>query len=117
MDTIAPSTWDAIHEGMRMVVENSSTLRGLSEQLPAAGKTGTAQQVANRPNHALFIGYAPYDQPEIALATRIAYGYTSANAARVSRSVFEYYFHLKDESELLTGQAQEVGQNANSFTD
>ena len=117
MDTITPSTWDAIHEGMRMVVENSSTLRGLSEQLPAAGKTGTAQQVANRPNHALFIGYAPYDQPEIALATRIAYGYTSANAARVSRSVFEYYFHLKDESELLTGQAQEVGQNANSFTD
>lgn len=117
MDVIARSTWDAIHSGMRMMVEESSVFKGFSEQVAVAGKTGTAQLVTNRPNHALFIGYAPYDRPEIAIATRIAYGYTSTNAVQVSRSILEYYFHLTPEEELLTGQAREISNNANVVTD
>lgn len=117
MEEIHPSTWEAIHQGMRMMVEDNDTFRGFSETIAVAGKTGTAQQIVTRPNHALFIGYAPYEKPEIAIATRIAYGYTSANAAEVSRSILEYYFHLREESELLNGQASEVGNSANGFTD
>ncbi len=117
MDAIAPSTWSAIHEGMRMMVDDASVFKDFPQQVVVAGKTGTAQQVTNRPNHALFICYAPYDRPQIAMATRIAYGYTSTNAARVSRSILEYFFHLTSEEELLTGQAWEIGNNANVFTD
>lgn len=117
MDEINDITWEAIHSGMRMVVENLDAFDGFSETVAVAGKTGTAQQVTTRPNHALFIGYAPYENPTIAIATRIAYGYTSANAAEVSRYIMEYYFHLTDEEQLLNGQAEEVGSNANGFTD
>ena len=117
MEEISPATWDAIHLGMRMMVEDNKTFEGFSESIAVAGKTGTAQQIVTRPNHALFIGYAPYEDPEIAIATRIAYGYTSANAALVSRNILEYYFHLVDESELINGKAKDVGSSANTFTD
>lgn len=101
---IPSSTWDAVHQGMRGVVENASAFRDFP--IAAAGKTGTAQQVITRPNHAVFVGFAPYDSPEIAIATRIAYGYTSANAAEVSRDVMKYYFHLEEIDDIITGEAE-----------
>ncbi len=118
MDTVSSSSWNAIHSGMRMVVENHKAFRNFPESVAVAGKTGTAQIVKTRPNHALFIGYAPYDNPTIALTTRIAYGYTSANAAEVSRLILEYCFGFATADQLLNGQALDVGgDNTNSFTD
>ena len=70
-----------------------------------AGKTGTAQQSKSRPSHGLFIGYAPVEEPQLALAVRIANGYSSANAASVAREVISYKFDLQDEASLLTGTA------------
>ena len=70
-----------------------------------AGKTGTAQENKNRANHALFVGYAPYENPEIAVATRVAFGYNSAYAAEISRDVFRYYFEPEEEDQILTGSA------------
>ena len=100
---ISSSTWDAIHEGMREAV----TTYNAFEDFPVivAGKTGTAQQVSTRPNHALFIGFAPFSNPRISVASRIAYGYTSANAAEVTRDVIKYYFKLQDVDEIITGTA------------
>ena len=112
---VASSTWDAIHSGMRMVVESHSEFDGFP--IAVAGKTGTAQQVAIRPNHALFVGYAPYEAPQISIATRIAYGYTSSNAVDVSRKVLSYCFGVEDEAALLNGQATNVADNANGFAD
>lgn len=117
MTGLSSSTWDAIHSGMRMVVQESKVFQDFPEQLTVAGKSGTAQQLTTRPNHALFVGYAPYEQPQIAIATRIAHGYSSNNAVEASKHILEYYFKLKEPEALLTGQAQDVGDNANSFTD
>lgn len=103
IDVLDTEEWNAIHSGMRMVVENTKEFDGFP--IEAAGKTGTAQQNLKRPNHALFVGYAPYDDPEISIATRIAYGYTSHNAAKLARNVFAYYFNVENEDELLNGQA------------
>ncbi len=116
MTEISGSTWDAIHRGNRMVVENLESFDDFGS-IEVAGKTGTAQQVQTRPNHALFVGYAPYRNPKISIATRIAYGYTSHNAADVSAKILKYYFNLEDEDELLNGSAANVGNNSNSFTD
>ncbi|MBC5660211.1 penicillin-binding protein [Anaerosacchariphilus sp. NSJ-68] len=103
---IANSSWDAVHQGMRLVAENTSSLKVLSDLgLNVAGKTGTAQQSKSHPNHALFVGFAPYEQPEIAVAVRIANGYTSANCAEAASDVFKYYFKLTDEEEILSGTA------------
>lgn len=115
VDVLNQSQWDAIHSGMRMVVENTKEFNGFP--IAAAGKTGTAQENPKRPNHALFVGYAPYDNPEISIATRIAFGYTSHNAAEVSRNIFAYYFKVEDEEELLSGQAEEVDSSSNEFSD
>lgn len=112
---VSATSWDAIHSGMRMVVENNDSFKDFP--IAVAGKTGTAQQIKTRANHALFIGYAPYEDPQIAITTRIAHGYTSANAAEVSSNILKYYFKLADEETLLNGQAEEIGNTANGFTD
>ena len=59
-------------------------------------------------HHALFVGYAPYDQPEIAMAVRIANGYSSDFAAQVAADVFKYRFNLESEEELITGEASDA---------
>lgn len=84
--------WDAVFEGMRAVVHGSrGTARAIADQLPVeiGGKTGTSQ-VFGRPdeefeiepedlpwflrNHALFIGFAPFDDPEVAIAVVAEHG-------------------------------------------
>ena len=115
VDALDASEWNAIHSGMRMVVENAREFKEFP--ITAAGKTGTAQENPKRPNHALFVGYAPYENPEISIATRIAFGYTSHNAAELSRNVFAYYFKVEDTDALLNGQAEDVDSSSNAFND
>lgn len=107
---IQDSTWNAIHQGM---MEAASTYSAF-DNFPVliAGKTGTAQQTATRPNHAVFICYAPFDRPQIAIATRIAYGYTSSNAASTTRDIISYYFRLQDTEDIITGVADSSGGEA-----
>ena len=90
---ISEETWNTVHEGMRRVITNSSTRR-IFQNLPVsvAGKTGTAEENKNRGNHAFFVSFAPYENPEIAVTVNIPYGYTSANAATLGERVYEYYY-------------------------
>ncbi|MEM1080652.1 MAG: penicillin-binding protein 2 [Pseudomonadota bacterium] len=86
------ANWTAVHAGMRAVIEGPrGTARAIAEQIsvPVAGKTGTAQ-VFGRPqneeaipadelpeflrNHALFIGFAPLQEPQIAIAVVVEHG-------------------------------------------
>ena len=113
-DTLNQSQWDAIHQGMRMVVEDLHDVFGGFTGVEVAGKTGTAQQVENRPNHALFVGYAPYSNPEISIATRISYGYSSHNAAAASRNIISYYYNLESLDDLLSVKAEGVNSSGSS---
>ncbi|MDE7321121.1 MAG: penicillin-binding protein [Lachnospiraceae bacterium] len=101
---IDSSIWDAIHSGMRSVIEKKQYYKDLAVNV--AGKTGTAQEGRNRTNHALFLSYAPYENPEISITVRIAYGYSSDYAAQTARDVYKYYYGLAGEDELLTGTAE-----------
>lgn len=111
-DTLSTEQWSAIHQGMRMVVENLDSFEGFD--IPMAGKTGTAQQVETRPNHALFVGFAPYHNPEITIATRIAYGYSSHNAASVSRNIISYYYGKSTLEDILKLKASGVNGSSNN---
>ncbi len=95
--------WDAIHLGMRKVVEGKAYFNDLAVNV--AGKTGTAEQIKTRSNHALFVGYAPYEEPEVAFAVRIPFGYSSDYAAQVAREIIKYYYGLAAEEDILTGTA------------
>ena len=103
------SSWNAIHTGMRGVVERMSYYADLGVNV--AGKTGTAEQSERHPNHALFVSYAPYENPEISVTVRIANGYSSSYAAQTAKDIYTYYYKLDDEENILTGQAAENIRN------
>ncbi len=105
--------WDFIHLGMRQVVMDKPYYSELSNKgCPVAGKTGTAEEGWN-PNHSLFVCYAPYSdsgqQPKVAVATRVANGYTSSYAAQITEKVLEYYFGYKTIDEILGGEDHLIG--------
>ncbi|MCF2680361.1 penicillin-binding protein [Faecalicatena contorta] len=117
LSDISASTWNAVHNGMRNVVlvSHSSSFTDINRSdLKLSGKTGTAQQSKTHPDHALFVGFAPSDNPEIAFATRIANGYSSTFACEVARDVMKYYYKLVPEEELITGTAATIGTNASN---
>ena len=95
--------WNIFHQGMKAVVDNKTYFSDIGVNV--AGKTGTAQQSTSRPNHALFICYAPYENPEIAMTVRIPFGYSSDYAAQLARDIMKYYFELESEESLLDGMA------------
>lgn len=99
--------WNAIHAGMRGVVEDKSYFNGFP--INVAGKTGTAQQSRAKADHGLFVCYAPYESPKISIAVRIANGYSSEYAAATTKDVLSYYFNLKDDEDIVTGTATELG--------
>lgn len=100
-------SWSVIRQGMVDMAASSSVLSTMGVKV--AGKTGTAQEATNRADHALFVGYAPYDNPEVSIAVRIPYGYYSSNAVEIARDIFNYYFKLNTREELVTGKALTPG--------
>lgn len=109
--------WSSIRYGMNLVCKAyPQVFGGLSVEV--AGKTGTAQQVKTRPNHALFLCYAPYEEPEISIATRIAYGYAAANARDATKNILAYYYGDKTLEDILSLHASGVNSTlSNTITD
>ena len=103
MTDVPSHVWEDIHDGMRRVVQTHEQFNGLGVAL--SGKTGTAEIDYRQPNHGLFIGYAPSDQPQYAVAVRIANGYSSGNACTTANDIMEYIFDLADKDTILTGYA------------
>lgn len=112
--TLDRNGWQAIQSGMRQVVENKVYFSDLAVNV--AGKTGTAQENLNRANHALFVGYAPYEEPQIGIATRVAFGYSSDYAAQITREIIKYYYGLAEPEEIITGTAGEL-EGGTAITD
>lgn len=104
------STWNSIHSGMRTVVNGkNSSIKRLYKDLgvDVAGKTGTAQQVKTRANHGLFVSFAPYEKPEVAVTCVIPFGYTSFNAADLAHQIYQYYFELTDTDVLIDSKVDD----------
>ena len=103
---IAQSTWDAVQQGMRQVITNSSTKKIFNNlDVSIAGKTGTAQESDKRGNHAFFVSFAPYENPEIAVTVNIPNGYSSSNAAMVAKHVYRYYYNYTTLDNIMTSGA------------
>ncbi len=99
--------WDAIHAGMRKVVEGKAYFEETAVHV--AGKTGTAEEKKGRAAHAVFVGFAPYETPEIAISARVAYGYTSDYAAQIAKEVVKYYYGgVEEREQIVTGEAADI---------
>jgi len=95
--SFSQDTYDILIEGMRQVVEGSSTLtynfRGLS--VTVGGKTGTAEVDGQRAN-ALFSAFAPLDAPEIVVSCIIEEGESGSRASAAVADVMKAYFEKKE---------------------
>lgn len=88
-------TWSIIHEGMSEVTGEDGTAATVFESYPIAiaGKSGTAQRGEGKQDNGLFISYAPYEAPEIAVCVVIEGGDSGNNVAPVVRDIYNYYFY------------------------
>ncbi len=99
---ISQADIEAVQAAMRAVCQSGGTANSLFGSFPVAvaGKTGTAQtglsgDDKNKDYHGLFVAFAPYDDPEIAYAGVVEYGYHGYNSAgQVCKDVFEEYFGI-----------------------
>ena len=88
--------FNIVKRGMYLVVNGSGTAAAsrLSE-IKYAGKTGTAQNPHGK-DHALFIAFAPFDNPKIAIAVVVEnVGFGATYAAPIARDMIKAYL-LKD---------------------
>lgn len=105
--SIKNENWDAVQQGMREVVAFGSPSKLFKDlEVNIAGKTGTAQESKKRANHAFFISFGPYENPQIAVTVNIPYGYTSTNAASVAKDVYRLCFGYTSLDYILNTGAQ-----------
>lgn len=103
---ISKRTFQLIKEGMKKAVEIGTGRLANRDMVKIAGKTGTAQNPQGE-NHAWFIGFAPYDQPEICVTVLIEHGGDgSAAAAPIAGDIIREYFQLKNRKMIKVAQFQ-----------
>lgn len=96
LDTIeiAPENLNAVLEGMRLVAAEGGTTYRFFKDLPVTvgAKTGSAQVSSTTESNAVFVCFAPYEDPEIALAVVVEKGGSGMELAAIAADVLEYYF-------------------------
>ena len=93
-----PGNWAAVQQGMYLVANHpaGSAYKTFGDYYPrVACKTGTAQLGDNKANNAVFICYAPYDDPQVAIAVVVERGSAGANIAPIARELLDAYFTVK----------------------
>jgi len=92
---VSEDVLNIVKEGMLGVTDEGSAKKIFSDYpINVAGKTGTAQISKTSSNNALFVSFAPYDKPEIAVCVVLEHGFRGANAAYVARDIYDKYFAL-----------------------
>ncbi len=101
--TLSETTLNAIYKGMYAVTTGENgTLKAVFKDYPVkvAAKSGTAEEGKNRSSHVWFTGFAPYDDPQIAVTVLIPFGDASGSpAAVVARNAISYYMGMENKSE------------------
>ena len=92
------STWNAIHTGMREVITKGTVRNFFTDtKIAIAGKSGTAQENKHRNSHAVFVAYAPYNDPEVGVSVFIPFGNSSHDSAELAKNSIQYFYgELKD---------------------
>lgn len=94
---ISQNTFDIVKKGMHEVVFGEGTARHLRmKHIEIAGKTGTSQNPHGE-DHALFVAFAPYDNPKIAVAVMVEnVGFGSTYAAPIAKNVIKAYLEKNE---------------------
>lgn len=98
---LSPESLTAIKQGMLAVVEHTSTVSQAFAELEANGirvgaKTGSAQVTGQENANGLFVCFAPYDDPQVAICVAVEKGGSGAATAVIAAHMLEYYFGLRE---------------------
>lgn len=115
---VSRKTMDLVRQGMHEVTTTDGTAAGVfaGASYTSAAKTGTAEVGdAAKNNHALFVAYAPYENPEIAVSVIIEYGGKGSGiAGPAARQIMDAYFQLKKMPKPDQDMYGETGQPGDS---
>ena len=93
---ISINTFYIVKEGLRQTILKGTGWRANIKELAVAGKTGTAQNPQGE-THAWFIGFAPYENPEVCITVFLENGGEGGEAAApMARAMLEKYFNIKN---------------------
>ena len=99
----AQYNWDAVHEGMWKVVNDYINEANVEVWVDCpwriAGKTGTAQKGENIQNDGLFMCYAPYKDPEVAIFVVVERGGAGASVQFIARQIMDAYITIRSYSD------------------
>ncbi len=93
---VRPGTLQTVREGMRLAVLHGTAGELRNFPMAVAGKTGSAEHLSNRPPHAWFICFAPYQNPKYAVAVFVAEGgHGGSTAAPIARRILAALFGIQ----------------------
>lgn len=92
-NVMTPTETAKLTEYMRAVVTSGTGRAFKNTSYTVAGKTGSAQFDSSNLHHSWFVGFAPYDDPKIAICVILEGGYSGVNSAQyVAKDVLDAYF-------------------------
>ena len=102
---ISPENLSAVTEGMlRVTTEGSAKAYFADLGVQVAAKTGSAQVSSATESNALFVAFAPYEDPEIALAIVVEKGGSGSTLANIAAEILGYYFSAGSGMETVTAE-------------
>ena len=102
------SSLQAIKEGMLGYTQPGGMVSGAFQDciVTAGAKTGTAQLGGGKKNNGMFVCFAPYDEPEIAVAIAIEQGDAGAALASTAVKILNAYFSTDEVGTAILGEDQ-----------
>lgn len=103
----AEENYEAVRYGMYLVStqkDGSAVETFGNYDIPVASKTGTAQIGEGKTNNGIFVCFAPYDDPEVAIAIMVEHGKSGATIAFMAREALDAYFSIKETSESIESE-------------
>lgn len=95
---------EAVKMGMlALTTEGSVSYYFKNLDVAVGAKTGSAQVSANTESHAHFVCFAPYDDPQIAIAISVEHGGSGSDVGAIAAKIINYYFSAEEtREEILT---------------
>ena len=106
--SISDSTLEAVKEGMLGYTQPGGSVYNAFRScvVTAGAKTGTSQLGGDQTDNGVFVCFAPYDDPEIAVAIVIEHATWGSNLASTGVEILNSYFAADDSGNAVTGENQ-----------
>jgi len=92
----------AVKAGMLMLTTQGSVMKYFKDlDFQVGAKTGSAQVSANTQSHAVFVCFAPYENPEVAMSIVVEHGGSGGELAAIASDVLSYYFSARETQEAI----------------